>query len=381
MQRFVDNDAGYIAWLREHPAGFVLNTYPHVTSSYLILHRASCRTINRSLGPGRLWTHLYGKACSDERRELESWATQRTGAHARPCGGCLRGEGAPGRAYSARPPSVRDHGPRAPQGGVQQVSFEGAPVRIVVRSPAHGAGQGAPAFVIEGAQWLAEAFFRNDPSAVGPDSYDGWIDATQSDPDRLSRIVDGDVTAVNRTMAARTPHETWQPVIEASDWSWLSAIDPSWDLLEMTPNAWEEWAVPDLLRSAFAAIHRRGLGLAVITKVLHIKRPRLIPVVDSLVADQVGARVGSDIGLWVAAVERVREVGQANLDELRRIREHLRQQDIPNRTLVRILDALLWTSHPGSSLYPRLPGWERVLRPATDDGAGGGTARGLSDAG
>jgi hypothetical protein len=101
----------------------------------------------------------------------------------------------------------------------------------------------------------------------------------------------------------------------------------------------------------------------VITKVLHIKRPQLIPVLDSLVAEQIGARAGEDLSTWVETVERVRAVGRANLDELRAIQEHLRSNGISDRTLVRILDALLWTSSPGSYLYARLMGWERVVRP------------------
>ena len=41
VQRFVRDDAGYQAWLATHSGGWVLNTFPHVTSQYLILHKAS----------------------------------------------------------------------------------------------------------------------------------------------------------------------------------------------------------------------------------------------------------------------------------------------------------------------------------------------------
>jgi hypothetical protein len=208
MQRFVDDDGGYVAWLEEHVNGFVLNTYPHATSSSLVLHRASCRTINRPLAPGRLWTHLYGKACSDDRPELERWASQHTDARVRPCGSCLPEEGAPDATCAASPPIAHGRGPRAPRDEVRQVRFESEPVRIVVEPGAGVGGQSGPPFVIEGAQWLAEFFFQNDPSAFGRRSYDSWIEATQRDPERRSRIVDGDVTAVNRTLAARTPHKT-----------------------------------------------------------------------------------------------------------------------------------------------------------------------------
>jgi len=57
IRRFVDDDPGYVAWLAAHPLGFVLNTFPHVTASYLVLHRAKCRTVNRPLSDDRCWTH------------------------------------------------------------------------------------------------------------------------------------------------------------------------------------------------------------------------------------------------------------------------------------------------------------------------------------
>jgi hypothetical protein len=144
---------------------------------------------------------------------------------------------------------------------------------------------------------------------------------------------------------------------------WLEAIDPDWDLLLMPNDQWNGLDVEDLLLAAFRATQRRSLGIAVVTKVLHIKRPRLIPVLDSLVLAQIGARASDDPRSWVAGVERVREVGRANLEALRAIDRHLRDRGIDPRSLVRILDALLWTSSSTAGLFSSLEGWERVLRP------------------
>jgi len=77
MDRFVDDDAGYLAWLEAHPKGYVLNTFPHMSSSFLVLHRTTCGTVNRPLAKGREWTHLYGKACSDDHAELAEWGLPR----------------------------------------------------------------------------------------------------------------------------------------------------------------------------------------------------------------------------------------------------------------------------------------------------------------
>lgn len=363
MRRFVKDDAGYLAWLGEHPQGFVLNTYAHVTSAYLILHRAACRTINRPLAHGSLWTDPYAKTCADDRGEIEIWALRETGKAVRPCSHCLPGDSAGRPAALPMRPQVGGVGPRAPRSADTPIEFDGEPIRIIVR---RGSVADSPPLVIEGAQWLAETFFRRDPSAVGPNSYDAWIEATREDPQRSNRVVDRDVTAVNTTMAARTSHEAWAPVIASTDWSWLECLDPSWDLLQ-TPWSATEWAlIGQRLATMFAVTKRRGLGLAVITKVLHIKRPQLIPVMDSVVIEQIGARVSDDVATWVAAIGQVRAVGRENLAELQGIRDHLRAKGIADRSLVRILDVLLWVSSPASGLFSSLTGWERVIRPRTD---------------
>ena len=363
MRRFVKDDPGYIAWLAEHPEGFVLNTYAHVTSAYLILHWASCRTINRQLAPGSLWTDPYAKTCSDDREEIETWALRQTGKPTKPCGHCLPGEGMGRPVALPTRPQVGRVGPREPRSADTPIELDGEPIRIIVR---RGSDADSPPLVIEGAQWLAETFFRRDPSAVGRNSYDAWIEATRKDPERSNRVVDRDVTAVNTTMAARTSHEAWAPVIASTDWSWLECLDPSWDLLQ-TPWSATEWAlIGQRLATMFAVTKRRGLGLAVITKVLHIKRPQLIPVMDSVVIEQIGARVSDDVATWVAAIGQVRAVGRRNLAELQAVSDHLRARGIADRSLVRILDALLWVSSPGSGLFSSLAGWERVFRPRTD---------------
>jgi hypothetical protein len=100
----------------------------------------------------------------------------------------------------------------------------------------------------------------------------------------------------------------------------------------------------------------------VVTKVLHIKRPRLIPVMDSVVISQLGARVSSDVTTWADAIGQVRAVGRADLTELQAVRDHLVAAGLGSRGLVRILDALLWVSSQGAGLFSSLGDWERVFR-------------------
>lgn len=75
---YVDNEDGYRDWLAANPDGFVLNTTRVPSAPYLILHRSSCRTINRPADQ-RAWTHDYGKACANTRSAIEAWARVTTG--------------------------------------------------------------------------------------------------------------------------------------------------------------------------------------------------------------------------------------------------------------------------------------------------------------
>jgi hypothetical protein len=88
MDRFVDDDPGYLDWVARHPDGFVVNTGRTPTASYLMLHRAVCGTITGRPAMGSTFTGDYAKVCGD-RAELEGFARQ-LGGQAQPCGLCLR---------------------------------------------------------------------------------------------------------------------------------------------------------------------------------------------------------------------------------------------------------------------------------------------------
>lgn len=90
VEIFRDDDAGYLGWLAAHPAGFVLNVERTPRPSYLMLHRASCRTISGRPTRGGPWTGPYIKVCSDDQLHIAAWAGQRVGAAPTPCGICLR---------------------------------------------------------------------------------------------------------------------------------------------------------------------------------------------------------------------------------------------------------------------------------------------------
>lgn len=132
-------------------------------------------------------------------------------------------------------------------------------------------------------------------------------------------------------------------------------IGKDWSLLEMSPAEWADRDVADLLATLLRVLRGPHRNTAVLSKVLHLKRPALIPVLDSLIAQQVGWTDGVPA---IALIEHLRLEGGANLDVLRAAQSHLRTLGV-ERTLVRIFDALLWISHPAASLTGRLDGWDR----------------------
>ena len=109
MQRFVDDDRGYLDWLDHHPDGFVINTGRSPSAAYLMLHRAGCGTITGKPARGTTFTGDYAKVCG-ERNELEEFA-RNLGGHARACGLCLaqRGQPVPVKPDGGKYGPLREH--------------------------------------------------------------------------------------------------------------------------------------------------------------------------------------------------------------------------------------------------------------------------------
>jgi Family of unknown function (DUF6308) len=210
-----------------------------------------------------------------------------------------------------------------------------------------------PRLVLEEPQLLAHDFFRLDASSVGPMAFDAR--AGLGDPNRITAE---DLRAINQTMRARARHSAWEAEFGAAEpLPWLAAINLDWDLIA-TDDA--TWAASDCTHMIAIAVEKstgRYRGNSVATKVLHVKRPMVFPILDSLALEQIGAT-----NQPVAAIlDHFRAVGRENLDQLRAAQAFLARQEI-TRSLVRVLDGLLWASHPGAGLMPKLGAWERTVR-------------------
>ena len=196
---------------------------------------------------------------------------------------------------------------------------------------------------------LARGFFGSDPSPGDEGAL--HAPAGLGDP---ARIELDDVIEMNRTMRSRSPHRVWAPVIDA-DAPWLSSIPVDLDLLETDDESWRAARGNDLVSAALTATIAPGRGMSVATKLLHLKRPRLFPMLDRLVAEMLGLGLAEAptseqrVETAVRLTGAIRSEGRRNLEALAGIRDVLAAEG-PHRSLVRLLDAIVWFAHPAARI-------------------------------
>lgn len=159
-------------------------------------------------------------------------------------------------------------------------------------------------------------------------TYDG---VTPSD---LDWITDEDRELANK-IAARMSAETWAPIVGES----IAQIC-DWDLFGMHDLEWQsrKGVVHDVL--AKLLVHS-GIGVARLTKALHRKRPKLIPICDSVLLEALRVDFGSKADRIAACMDRLRIVGRRyfpRLQALRELSKHLQTE----MTELRILELLYW---------------------------------------
>jgi hypothetical protein len=183
-----------------------------------------------------------------------------------------------------------------------------------------------------------------------------FADAETSEPTRtaVDRIETRDIEVLNRTMRARTPLVRWVPISDRR-LPWLAAIDPELDLIETEDAEWEASDADRLVEAALTTVVGEGRGVAVATKMLYLKRPRLFPMLDRFLVELLAGAISPDAAADVRARQAARLVvhlrgqGRQSLGALRRIQAQLARRSIEH-SLVRILDAILWSAHPAAGL-------------------------------
>lgn len=90
MREFIDDDEGFINWLKTHTVGYVVNTSRKPSASYLVLHRATCPYLPLRDTRTKAWTRQYIKICATDTVTLQRWADRHFSRHTplTPCPGC-----------------------------------------------------------------------------------------------------------------------------------------------------------------------------------------------------------------------------------------------------------------------------------------------------
>jgi hypothetical protein len=196
---------------------------------------------------------------------------------------------------------------------------------------------------------IAAAFFKRDRSSVGETSYDALAGKGGGDT-----ITHANVTTMNSAMRTRSEHKNWD-LLFAAGFAWLTAIPNDLDLIDTGDEAWAAREGDSHLKTGFGAVFGPGRGLASGGKMMHFKRPLLFPVLDRFVAEMLGVPISSQpnpdklSAVAVLITELIRREGRRNLEDLHAIQDALAADGI-NRSLARILDAVLWFSHPAASV-------------------------------
>ena len=79
MERFCDDEKGYLEWGTSNSTGYVINCYK--ASGPYMLHRSDCHTI---LNNKNFTTGQYYKVCSSNKEELTNWAKHERKKHGLP---------------------------------------------------------------------------------------------------------------------------------------------------------------------------------------------------------------------------------------------------------------------------------------------------------
>jgi len=159
-------------------------------------------------------------------------------------------------------------------------------------------------------------------------TYDGVI------PSDLDQITDEDRRIANK-IAARMSAKTWAPVKGRS----IARIG-DWDLLNMSDLEWQ--SRKEVIREVLGTLlGHPGIGVARLTKALHRKRPKLIPICDSVVLEATGVEPVNEADTIIDCMDRLRVTGREQLSRLQELRESSKRLH-SEMTELRILELLYW---------------------------------------
>jgi hypothetical protein len=93
VEEFINQEEEYLDWLNMHPTGFVLNTFKYPKPSYLVLHRASCRSVGvkpKAYVDGGFTARQFKKVVALEEYELLQWIKTYSSNFSHVCSKCFK---------------------------------------------------------------------------------------------------------------------------------------------------------------------------------------------------------------------------------------------------------------------------------------------------
>ena len=203
---------------------------------------------------------------------------------------------------------------------------------------------------LPGADAVAVEFFTDDISSNDP-GHASFDERAISHVEL--RYDETDTTAIRRGMRLnRLPRGLWPWVRDEAPAHLLAALPPGLDLIDSSDAeidaAWDDLSAALAGFIAPAAGARRRLAVA--TKIMHLKRPRLVPILDRNVLSVLGLHLADDashakqIEMGLTAAALIRREGRRNREPLAVVEESLRAADL-ERSPNRILDGLLWLAY------------------------------------
>jgi len=178
-------------------------------------------------------------------------------------------------------------------------------------------------------------------------------------------ITEEDITVANG-FGARTSKETWHKHNLLAHLAELETLDPNWDLFEnVGEEVWQsrKRALRNVLERVMGE-NGSGIAMSSGTKVLHLKRPKLIPICDSVVVARIAGRSlrGTKVEQTIECINIIRKIGQNNIEEIETAADHLRSLGEENAyshiSPLRILDAVLWFDTEARRQHWSLLGWD-----------------------
>jgi len=199
--------------------------------------------------------------------------------------------------------------------------------------------------------------------AVDPSYIEYNVKGRPCEPDTIGPE---QVGAMNRSMQTRSSSRAWQSLL-GTPLCELAGIAADLDLIGMSDDQWDE-EVRGKLECLYNLVLRRpGVGAASGTKVLHLMRPRLIAIADSVVVGYLSIAAADKVSTALATAAAIRQIGrtEGNGATLSAVQEYLRTAGVIEADVVpsacRIIDALLWMRANGLK-RPEQAGYHRLWR-------------------